>query len=107
MIRITLQQLWKKSSEEISSETQQTLRHERILDLNRAQFGEVSFEKGLRGFIRLAHDEFTVELISKTYAKLAGRSAQEALTIFSQAVDQHKTRMANKKKLKELLGFGK
>ena len=50
-----------------------------IVDLNRMEFGPVTFHKGLRNFCRLGLDKATQHLVAKEYAEITNRDVNEAI----------------------------
>jgi hypothetical protein len=48
-----------------------------LVDLNRMQFGPISFEKRMKNFSRLTPKKEMVELMSETYAKLSGKKVEK------------------------------
>ena len=50
-----------------------------LVDLNRMQFGQLSFEKRMNNFSRLTPKKEMVEIMSETYAKLSGEKVEKVL----------------------------
>lgn len=66
-----------------------------IVDINRMEFKKVDLEAGLNNFAKLWLDEENIELISKTYAKLANVEYTKAYNLLKQ----------NDEKLKKFVHF--
>ena len=52
--------------------------HFSIVDLNRMEFGPVSFHKGLTNFCQLGLDDAMLKIVSDEYAQIHGRDSAEA-----------------------------
>lgn len=82
-----------------------------IIDLNRMDFREIDFEKGLKNFRQLDTDMPTLELLASEYASLRGEDAGKAIEIL--IASDHKNKLSRqwrgsfKKALRSLFKSGR
>jgi tRNA A-37 threonylcarbamoyl transferase component Bud32 len=78
-----------------------------FVDLNRLYIGAVSFDEGLKSFVRLANNDELLLLLTKVYSSCAHKDDREAYDILSVYLAKHRLYKERKVKIKKILGLDK
>ncbi|WP_378183878.1 lipopolysaccharide kinase InaA family protein [Aquimarina sp. SS2-1] len=78
-----------------------------LVDLNRMEFGEMSFETRIKNFARLTIHESMVRVMSNEYAKCTGENEAEIFKWMWQYTQEFQNRYHGKRKLKRKIFFWK
>ncbi|MGM0635166.1 MAG: lipopolysaccharide kinase InaA family protein [Bacteroidota bacterium] len=78
-----------------------------LVDLNRMQFKQLSFNDKIKNFSRLTTDEEIMKVISQEYARLIAKNPEEIHQLMMEEVKKFRTKFDGKKKLKRQLKFWK
>jgi hypothetical protein len=78
-----------------------------LVDLNRMEFKQMSFEERIRNFDRLTIHKSMVEVMSDEYAKLCGKSYDEIVKLMWQFTEEFQEKHHKKQRLKKKLKFWK
>ena len=77
------------------------------VDLNRLRMGDVSFGRGLKSLVRLAHDVESQEIIARTYARLSNHGESEAIALMAKTAGRHRFVKEKKSAIKIKLGLAR
>ena len=79
-----------------------------LIDLNRMDFIEIDYKKGLQNLCQLALDKENLDLVAAEYAKLQGQNQEEAKARLFNIVEKHEAdrakRVRFKNKMKRMFG---
>ncbi len=78
-----------------------------LVDLNRMEFGEMSFETRIKNFARLTIHESMIKVMSNEYAKCTGEKESEIFRLMWQYTQEFQNRYHGKRKLKRKIFFWK
>lgn len=78
-----------------------------LVDLNRMEFGEMSFETRIKNFSRLTIHESMIQIMSNEYAKCTGELESDIFRLMWQYTQEFQNRYHGKRKLKRKIFFWK
>ncbi|WP_299439876.1 lipopolysaccharide kinase InaA family protein [uncultured Aquimarina sp.] len=78
-----------------------------LVDLNRMEFGEMSFETRIKNFARLTIHESMIRVMSNEYAKCTSENESEIFRLMWQYTQEFQNRYHGKRKLKRKIFFWK
>ena len=78
-----------------------------LVDLNRMEFGEMSFETRIKNFARLTIHESMIRVMSNEYAKCTNEDESEIFRLMWQYTQEFQNRYHGKRKLKRRIFFWK
>ncbi len=78
-----------------------------LVDLNRMEFGEMSFETRIKNFARLTIHESMIRVMSNEYAKCTSEDESEIFRLMWQYTQEFQNRYHGKRKLKRRIFFWK
>ncbi|TKG96051.1 hypothetical protein EYV94_07130 [Puteibacter caeruleilacunae] len=76
-----------------------------VIDLNRMEFGPIDYEKGLTNFRQMNYDSGITEFFARTYARLNGRSEDEAVERLKFLNDEFIRKRNRRQRIKHYLLF--